>query len=408
MLSKQVWPSGHYVCKHSHTQNVANSLAHTYTLKILFKTSAQVVFVFVSIQKVTVMQPTCPTAEQKLLHHITDGSLEPFVISGDNIIFFNIYRFITRACGKQDDTDYGCSRWKHMTTPIFKKYNEMTRLLQMCRKIKPYRCPHHTMSIPCTNVKGLQILLDILGDKVTNGYRKAFENALQCSTISNTQVIPVAVMQPVPNATIQVPISEAKAALQEERTILQAKCAALTLEEAALDAKQALVVAEAAAAAKNAEVLQLMQQQQQKKRPRVSEATTNSGVYVLEASNGTFYVGSSHNITKRIEQHKAGFGSKCTRMRGLTYKSVLPLTRGSTAEMLDWERKETLERMYKHGINKVRGWIFAKSPAKLSPEDTRTAWREICSGKDLCYKCGSKGHFSTECRSDSKPSWYDS
>jgi putative endonuclease len=37
-------------------------------------------------------------------------------------------------------------------------------------------------------------------------------------------------------------------------------------------------------------------------------------VYVLHCRNGTFYVGHSHDVTKRLEAHKAGVGARHTQL----------------------------------------------------------------------------------------------
>lgn len=47
------------------------------------------------------------------------------------------------------------------------------------------------------------------------------------------------------------------------------------------------------------------------------------GVYVLELNDGTRYVGSSHNIEERINQHKEGTGSTITKEKGV--KGLLDL-----------------------------------------------------------------------------------
>ena len=181
------------------------------------------------------MQVMETSAEHSLLQLITDGSLEPFVESNDNSIWFSIYRFITRACGKHDDSDYGRMHWKYMLTTLFKHHQNMTRLLQLCKKIKPYKHPLHTITVPCTNVEGLQCLMDMLGHKATNGYRKAFQNAVLCSKAMHTM------------AAVQVKQSDAQ-----------------KTEQAFLQAKMALDVAEKEAAAKHAAALQLMHSQKER------------------------------------------------------------------------------------------------------------------------------------------------
>ena len=78
------------------------------------------------------------------------------------------------------------------------------------------------------------------------------------------------------------------------------------------------------------------------------------GVYVNELNSGWFYVGSSGNIDKRIEQHK---NSPVVSRHGGIYRSCEPITERQT-NLRSWERDETLQRMMEHGINRVRGWEF--------------------------------------------------
>lgn len=40
------------------------------------------------------------------------------------------------------------------------------------------------------------------------------------------------------------------------------------------------------------------------------------GVYILECANGAFYVGSSKDILRRLDEHNAGIGAAFTRKNG--------------------------------------------------------------------------------------------
>ena len=146
-----------------------------------------------------------------------------------------------------------------------------------------------------------------------------------------------------------------------------------------------------------------------RKRSRLSEEVEPplAGVYVLKnPQHNIYYVGKSDNVRARIGEHLAGTGAVCTREFGPTSVRVSPLTKGSTADLEAWERDETLELMYVHGIDKVRGWVFASSWAKLNQVEHEMAWRQICARKDLCYMCGEKGHFGTQCKGGRKHHCY--
>lgn len=123
------------------------------------------------------------------------------------------------------------------------------------------------------------------------------------------------------------------------------------------------------------------------------------GVYVLQLQKDYFYVGKSFNIEERIKQHMQHDmfegdykGAYCARN---IIRRVNPLTVSIPNDLEAWERAETLERMYEHGIHKVRGWMFTLPV--LTRDMWDSAFRQICERFDLCRKCGAKGHFIQSC-----------
>lgn len=122
-------------------------------------------------------------------------------------------------------------------------------------------------------------------------------------------------------------------------------------------------------------------------------AMADRGVYVLQVNDGDeFYVGKSKNIKTRIAQHESGQGSNfITKI----VKRVSPQTAPS-ADWESWERSETLYLMHKHGVDKIRGWMYTK--CFLSDDERRHASLQICEKYDLCRRCGVKGHFIEECQ----------
>ena len=125
------------------------------------------------------------------------------------------------------------------------------------------------------------------------------------------------------------------------------------------------------------------------------------GVYVLKMDGGKYYVGKSRNIEERLRQHAAGEGAACAKGK---CTQVPPMTE-RMADMEAWERAETLARMFGHGIDKVRGWMY--TTPQLSPEMREHAFLQICERFDLCRRCGRKSHFITECRVSSRAHWAD-
>lgn len=128
-----------------------------------------------------------------------------------------------------------------------------------------------------------------------------------------------------------------------------------------------------------------------------------AGVYVLKFEDGTYYVGESQDTDARVAQHIAGEGASCIGEKGATAVRVNPYTQPSYGELEMWERAETLERMFRHGIEKVRGWIY--TTAVMSPDQRESAFQQICSCKKLCGKCGRSNHFSSGCFANAKAVW---
>ena len=129
-------------------------------------------------------------------------------------------------------------------------------------------------------------------------------------------------------------------------------------------------------------------------------AQTESGVYVLELPGGRYYVGKSGNVGGRLEQHRGGTGASCA--EGFL-RRLAPLTPpDDDAEA--WERAETLARMRRHGIARVRGWMFT-APALTEPQ-REAAFTQVCERFDLCRRCGRGGHFAASCHAGSRAPFF--
>lgn len=134
------------------------------------------------------------------------------------------------------------------------------------------------------------------------------------------------------------------------------------------------------------------------------EGESGAGVYVLEKDDGDLYVGKSGNIAERIRQHLSGLGASCA--KGVA-RRLPPMTPPICGDLEAWERAETLARMRRHGISRVRGWMYT-SP-EMSDADRDHAFHQICEKHDLCRRCGKHGHFAAQCSAGgaylSRPSW---
>lgn len=116
-------------------------------------------------------------------------------------------------------------------------------------------------------------------------------------------------------------------------------------------------------------------------------------VYVLQLEGNKWYVGKSSAVESRIREHREGFGSAWTNEH-LVIERVRPLTPPSE-DLDEWERRETLARMYAHGISNVRGWKY--TAVRLQRIEQEHARSDVCEKFDLCRKCGHVGHFAQQC-----------
>ena len=123
------------------------------------------------------------------------------------------------------------------------------------------------------------------------------------------------------------------------------------------------------------------------------------GVYVLQKRDGSYYVGKSRNIEERMKKHAAGRGASCARN---FVKRVQPVTQACD-DLEAWERAETLALMRKHGIARVRGWMY--TAPDMTEAEKEHAFFQVCEKFDLCRRCGIGGHFAVECRKDGRPAW---
>ncbi|NDJ58759.1 GIY-YIG nuclease family protein [Enterobacteriaceae bacterium 4M9] len=103
-------------------------------------------------------------------------------------------------------------------------------------------------------------------------------------------------------------------------------------------------------------------------------------LYVLELSNGCYYVGLTADIKKRIDTHFNGKGAEWTRLNPplrLMYSINTGTKKTRDAEIIESEATITL--MLKYGISKVRGGCYTQTEQKSVEEQLRAhgAWERI-------------------------------
>jgi predicted GIY-YIG superfamily endonuclease len=156
-------------------------------------------------------------------------------------------------------------------------------------------------------------------------------------------------------------------------------------------------------------------------RTRIERCT----VYILELENGKYYVGSTTNRKRRIEEHNRRKGSKWTRV----HKPVSVLReykRIPSKYVLGMESRITAECMLEFGVNNVRGSMFCSTRefhkgdiaalTKFIGHYNDLNYRKVClrlekmlpaapsrrrisilQNEGKCYRCGKKGHFVANC-----------
>lgn len=129
------------------------------------------------------------------------------------------------------------------------------------------------------------------------------------------------------------------------------------------------------------------------------------GVYVVRTRNSCYYVGKSEDVTERVGAHLSGNRVAWRTLHGGAVSYEPPLTRGVVSDLNSWEQNETVARLLKHGIDRVRGWEFTHTgPWTLGQLDTLK--RLAFGSGDLCRACGYGGHMAHRCPKDAlKASW---
>lgn len=116
--------------------------------------------------------------------------------------------------------------------------------------------------------------------------------------------------------------------------------------------------------------------------------TTN--IYILKLEKGKYYVGKTHNIEKRFQQHLDGDGSLWTsKYKPLNVEDVI-----YNVSPFD-EDKYVKQYMAKYGIDNVRGGSYVLE--ELDPSIKNVLQKEIWGALDLCTRCGRNNHFIKDC-----------
>jgi hypothetical protein len=129
-----------------------------------------------------------------------------------------------------------------------------------------------------------------------------------------------------------------------------------------------------------------------------SKSFSGKMIYVLELSNGTWYVGRSKNVYSRVRDHMESKGAVWT-----SRSMILRIALAQLKSDFD-EENITVQFMIEKGIQYVRGAQY--SQVVLSEAKLHELQQKIYHMKDLCFNCGSGEHFLRDCPNNktNKPS----
>ncbi|KAI9139196.1 hypothetical protein BKA69DRAFT_1126753 [Paraphysoderma sedebokerense] len=124
----------------------------------------------------------------------------------------------------------------------------------------------------------------------------------------------------------------------------------------------------------------------------------NRGVYVLSLEQQKYYVGSSEDCNRRLQQHFTNnYASAWTKKyRPISVYALFPISSTEVNRPLTGEEQRiTLEMMKKFGIPNVRGGSFVE--IHLSNEVADSIERMIAHNEGTCFTCHQTGHYSNQC-----------
>ncbi|VBB17723.1 hypothetical protein YASMINEVIRUS_186 [Yasminevirus sp. GU-2018] len=113
-------------------------------------------------------------------------------------------------------------------------------------------------------------------------------------------------------------------------------------------------------------------------------------VYVIELTDGKFYVGKSRSVSSRLEDHFVGHGSAWTQK----YKPVKIVSIFPDCDEFE-EDRITLKLMREKGVENVRGGAFCN--VNLDKTELTIINRMLNSACDSCFICNTQGHYASEC-----------
>ena len=121
-------------------------------------------------------------------------------------------------------------------------------------------------------------------------------------------------------------------------------------------------------------------------------------LYTLELKNNKFYVGTTHNPTARLTEHRDGSGAEWTREHPpLSFSKKYKLRKlecsDEAARLQEDAHVKTV--MLDAGIDAVRGGSYSR--LNLSREDVKALCKELFHATNGCLRCGHLSHWASAC-----------